>query len=317
MIRASFVPVLLLAACSAGAALTTSAARADGDPSAALAEEARAIYARGAASYDARRYDDAATEFARADALIPKQAVLELALAAVLHTESAPLGMDLVERAEGRGMTSTDLVVRAREKFADKAGRLVVGCGAAAGCRASVDGRTRPTETPVWERTGRHLVVFELGAQRQSVEVDVPPRGRVQATSTLVPPSAAVAATRVEPPPPSPQATRDSSGVSPTWFWIGCGVTAALGATAIVSGIDLQAKHSDFEQTPTSATQSAGRSAQVRTNVFIGATAIAAVATAGIGLFVVRWSAPARSTQTALELHLAGGPGTLSLGGSY
>jgi hypothetical protein len=78
-------------------------------------------------------------------------------------------------------------------------------------------------------------------------------------------------------------------------------VTAVLGGITVVSGIDAVAKHDRFKADGCGSSgsgevgvdcgdrASAGKSAQTRTNVFLGATAVLAVTTAAIGIFAVRW----------------------------
>jgi len=73
---------------------------------------ARDIYARGKAAYDSGDYMHAARAFAEADALSPNDAVLEIAIAAAVRTDDVAIGLELVERAEARGMTETASTAR-------------------------------------------------------------------------------------------------------------------------------------------------------------------------------------------------------------
>jgi hypothetical protein len=97
-----------------------------------------------------------------------------------------------------------------------------------------------------------------------------------------------------------------SAGLPPTAFWVGVGVTAVATGVTIWSGLDTQSNPgADKVRNACSAGDAncqslydQGRSKQTRTNVFLGVTAGAFVATAVIGAFFTDWSAgekPAKS----------------------
>ncbi|MEJ7733098.1 MAG: hypothetical protein WKG00_28365 [Polyangiaceae bacterium] len=89
-------------------------------------------------------------------------------------------------------------------------------------------------------------------------------------------------------------------GISPLWFWVGVGATAALGGATVGSGVDTLAKHDDYLNTRQAGGDEAGRRAETRTNVLLGTTVAAGVATGLLGLLAVRWSsAPPRRTGAA------------------
>jgi hypothetical protein len=84
------------------------------------------------------------------------------------------------------------------------------------------------------------------------------------------------------------------------WFFVGLGVTAALGGATIASGVDTNAAASAFHDHPTEAGLDEGRGKQTRTNALLVATSVGAFATAAIGVFAVRWSsAPSRAGRRA------------------
>jgi hypothetical protein len=110
-------------------------------------------------------------------------------------------------------------------------------------------------------------------------------------------------------PSPSPSPTPSPSpsptpGVSPVWFFTGVGITAALGAVTLLSGLDTTRKHDDyfhqncdrFTSSACASASDAGISAQHRTNIFLGVTAVAAAGTAVLGLFFVRWKTSVSAT---------------------
>jgi hypothetical protein len=94
-------------------------------------------------------------------------------------------------------------------------------------------------------------------------------------------------------PPPT-----KSDKLSSTWFWIAGATTVALGGVSIVSGIDTDNKHDTYARDLATKARSDGRSAQLRTNILWGATALGGIGTGVLGLFIVGWS-PAGPTVTA------------------
>jgi hypothetical protein len=86
-------------------------------------------------------------------------------------------------------------------------------------------------------------------------------------------------------------------------------VTAVASGVTIASGVDAIDKHDAFLAYPTERTESEGRAAETRTNVLLGVTGAAAVTTAVLGLFVVRWSGGGAAQASA-----APRPGGLQLG---
>jgi hypothetical protein len=93
------------------------------------------------------------------------------------------------------------------------------------------------------------------------------------------------------------------------WFLVGLGATAAAGGITIASGVDAAGRHSTFvnecQSTPApSCHQDAidGQSAQTRTNVLIGVTAVLGAATVATA-FLVRWH----------DASIALGPGRVSV----
>jgi hypothetical protein len=94
-----------------------------------------------------------------------------------------------------------------------------------------------------------------------------------------------------KPPPPPP-----TTGPSPLWFYVGAGVTAVAGGVTLWSALDTKKAFDDYERDLPSLSQrevdarvSDGHDKELRTNLFIGVTAVAAVGTAALGLFVVDW----------------------------
>ena len=212
----------------------------------------------------------------------------------------------MMERCDRAGARSSPtlqaLAVEARAEGETKVGRLVVHC---AGCAASVAAKPLPLDVLTWLAAGDHVLVVEQQGrtERFVVHIDRGATVRWEAPLHQEPVDAVPAPPPVEAaPPPAPLPTANarpitlpptpnkaSAGVSPAVFWVGAGLTAALGGVAAVSGIDTLDKHAAFEDGQTEALQSEGENAQTRTNIFIFSAVGLGLVTAGVGLWVVDW----------------------------
>jgi hypothetical protein len=223
-----------------------------------------------------------------------------------MKADDAPLGAELVDRADGRapdaGLRKT--LEAARKRFAGRTGKLRVECRTEARCLASVDGSAADARRPIYVAAGPHAVVVQRGDERIERLVEVKADGIVVVDAGGVAPAGAVTAVGAGP-------SDAPSGISRGYFYGGLGVTAVFGAITIISALDAVAKHDRFESdgcgssgmgavpVDCSARSSEGSSAQTRTNIFLGATAVFAVATAAVGIFAVRWH---DGTQARLKL---------------
>lgn len=283
---------------------------------------AKEAYDRGTAAYRRGDYTLAAVEYARADELMPNDVALQAAVEAAVLSDELLLGMELLERSK-RGPAEGTLAAAlksARDKFTGRAGRIRVVCGTAP-CQAKVDGAPMDVRTMRWFKAGAHKVILIVADQPEEQLVDVQPDTVVEVTPkspSLAPRPAASTPPRSTATPPAPiaPAREPSGGISPAWFWIGTGLTAVVGGFTIASGLDTSSKHDDFAgqgcgQAATgdcSQLAKDGTSAQNRTNILIGATAVAGVTTAVVGLLLVRWSPkPTGGAQVGL------GPGQATL----
>jgi hypothetical protein len=290
-------------ACAAGL-LAGSVAR---DARADDVEAARQAYERGTSAYSRGDFAEAARRYATADELAPNPVTLESALKASIKADDAALGMTLVDRAERRSPTGPleAAARRARAKFEGGAGKLIVRCADERPCGVKIDGTEQRAGSAVWLTAGAHQVeISGPSAGVFSVRVE---GGR---EASWRPPEQAAPA----PPPPAlprvdrgpaeatqalPKPAPDSGGMSPAWFWIAAGTTAALGGVSIWSGVDTLSKHDDFVR-GNDAAEEPGRAAQTRTNVLLGALGAAAVTTGVLAIITFRRPAakpPAASSQ--------------------
>ncbi|RYE89234.1 MAG: hypothetical protein EOO75_12170 [Myxococcales bacterium] len=92
-------------------------------------------------------------------------------------------------------------------------------------------------------------------------------------------------------------------------------MTVLLGGITLWSGLDTLKAKKDFDDkpSPTQADKDDGVAKQTRTNILIGATAVAGVATIGIALFATNWGGSSKREGAWLRV----GPGAVSLGGAF
>ena len=264
-------------------------------------ERARAAYDRGVRAHAAQNHLAAARAFSEADALAPSPASLEAALESAMRADDAPLGAELVDRAEGRATDAgvARSLAAAKKRFAGRTGKIKVDCRGAAPCLASVDGIAANARKTIYVLAGPHDVVVQRNERLEKL-VDV----KADTTAIVGGAEPVGVSAPVEPPPPPPPVTpiEATPGISPIWFFAGLGLTAVAGVFTIGSGVDASHEHDTFASQgcapgatgprPASCDQQSadGKSAQLRTNVLLGTTAVLAAATAAVGIFVVRWN---------------------------
>lgn len=279
---------------------------------AAIADEpadtkaAHESYERGARAFGQGSYAVAATEFARADELGPTPAALEMALKAAILADDPVLGMSLVDRAAARPPNASvgAQVARAKDRFADKVGRLEITC--AAPCSAKVGTEPATLGAARYYRAGNYVIEITAGGAPELFAVQLPagadmkwsPPLKAPPIASAAPTASAIAtaptasaiatAPAITAAPPIVPLAPPSNRLSPAWFGVGLGVTAVAGGLALGFGLDTLSKHDAFLLGRTQAGASAGLDAQLRTNVAIGVTAATAIATAVLGYFVFR-----------------------------
>lgn len=123
----------------------------------------------------------------------------------------------------------------------------------------------------------------------------------------------------VAPAPTTPaprQDTAESSGGLPiAWFITGAVITVGLGATATWSGLDTKSKASEYEDAPTKEKYNDGKGLELRTNLLLAGTAVAAVGTTVIAIFT-DWSGSS-STKTEQAKKLRFQPAVAHEGGGF
>lgn len=310
-------------ACSALLGAPGAAHARETDPGATAAapdvDRARAAYDRGVRANAIGDHAGAARAFAAADALAPQTASLEAALESAMKADDALLGAELVDRADGRapdaGLRKT--LEAARRRFAGRTGKIAVACKGEARCLAAVDGAAADARRPIYVAAGPHAVVVQQGEERVERLVEVRPDQLV----TVTPAGTTQAAARPSSGPSnaagasSTTTPAEKNGISPGWFVLGAAVTAIAGGITVASGLDAVNKHDRFvddgcgsggtgpRPADCDSRGSSGESAQLRTNVLLGATAVLAVTTVAIGVFAVRWKDGSQARMTVGTSH--------------
>ena len=265
-------------------------------------QEAARHFKAGVRAFWQHKYEEAAEAFEKANEVVPNHKALfnaadawEKAGSLVKAAQRFRQYLDVApERARARDEAQSRL-----EAILEKVGRLEL-----AGDDVhdiTVDGES----AELGERLvtpGEHVVAAVAGGEAIEKRVDVEAGALLRVLLEPPPPP---------PPEPEPEPVMDvvgkdegpsDKGLSPTYFYVGVGVSAALAGATVWSGLDTQSKRDDFDANPTAAGYDEGVSAQKRTNILLGLTAAAGVTTAALGLFAVEW-------EDGKEAELAVSPG--------
>ncbi len=256
----------------------------------------------------------AAELYELADSLAPAPEALRSALKARKAAGDLPAAAVLAEallRRHADEKRSKELADATIAEAKEKLMRYEVKCQPRA-CSVIIDGAaagTEPKDAHVFYiEPGKHAISASFGsvqADAQTIQgeagsegsltFDAPPEPeRPRNTAGGASSSAGAGATRDF----SADAglSRPSSGLPPWMFVTGAVVTVGLGAVTVWSGLDVLSAHDDYKgDKRTEQTYQDGRDKEKRTNVLIGATAAAGVATAVLAIFT-DWGGSTSST---------------------
>lgn len=210
---------------------------------------------------------------------------------------------------------------RERDGFASGIGAIVVDSGLASVVEATVDDSPLTGFPPAIQvNPGSHHVVVRVdGRQVVNRSITVNPGEHVRLAisserevSAPVPPRARPPGRK---PPGEPVPER---GISPVWFYGGVGLTLVLGGVTTWSALDTRSAYNDYTVALPTLNQdeidrqvSDGHAKEKRTNILLGATALAALGSAAVGFFAVNW----RSSATAPGVAVT--PGGVMVLGSF
>jgi hypothetical protein len=121
------------------------------------------------------------------------------------------------------------------------------------------------------------------------------------------------------PPPPEEDSVESSGGLGIGWFLTGAGLTVALGAATTWSVLDMKSKSSDYEDAPTKERYDEGKDTELRSNILIAATGVAAAGTIVLAIFTDWSGEPSQPEQPAVRVRPVVGTngGALFLTGAF
>lgn len=289
--------------------IATAAVAPDAGTDIAAAGEAFSLAQRAELAHD---YGRAAEFYELADSLAPSPEALRSAaknrFAAGQLALAATAAAALVRRYP-KSPTSRELAEAILADASRKLGLISVACDRP--CVVSANDHAvasdRALSHSFYLEPGEHELVASFGPGRRQEETVRAKKGR-QLDVTFTAPDAAH---EQSPPAGSLRADVDADALddssdestidgpaprerplgrlSPVYFAVGAVATAGLVVTTAWSGADVRDQHRDYQAAPTSDDYDAGISAQRRTNVLIGVTAVVGAATVVLAVFT-DWS---------------------------
>jgi tetratricopeptide (TPR) repeat protein len=255
-------------------------------------------------------HDTAAELYELADSLAPAPEALRSALKArkaAGQLGSAAQHAEKLLRRYPNDKRSRDLAEATLDEARRKLARIEVHCRTKP-CGLVVDGAAGSAEPAdvhvVFLEPGKHEVTAAFGADRATPKPTNARAGdRTMFTFDPPPPSASAAKVADASAKTASAGASADTGVeraskgrlSPWFFVTGAVVTAGLAGVTIWSGLDTLDAHKAYQGNETEAAYQAGLDKERRTNILIGATAVAGVATGVIAVFT-RWSGPSESS---------------------
>jgi hypothetical protein len=260
---------------------------------AAAAEE----FEQGRRAYLAKEYAEAAAHFENAYRDAPRAETLRLAIRARRDAKQPARAATLaaLAREQYNDEATTKYANETLDLFASELAQYSVTCSSP--CTITSDGRvvtqSAATSHKLFLDPGAHDLGVGFGAEGSiSKKVD----GKKGGAETL-----SFAPERLEKPPPPPpiHTEQPTKPFGPLVFFVASGITLALGAATIVSGIDTRndpgpdaVREACAGQDESCPLYQEGEEKETRTNILLGATVGAAVVTGVIGLFLTQWSVP-------------------------
>lgn len=276
----------------------------DATPSAERIKTAAEEYDRGRRAYIAKEFEAAATHFENAFRDAPRAEALRNAIRARREAKQLARAATLSAIAAAKYPSDAPTTQLAKDVLKEAGPALQqydIECKPE--CAVTADGRVvsqaDATSHRIFLDPGSHELAFGFSQDRSVAKTVDAKKGGKDALAIDAPPPKPEVVTppvtpRITPPPPPPPAEKP---LGPAVFFIGAGVTVALGAGTIVSGIDTknnpgvdkvrEACAGKGESCPE---YQDGKSAETRTNILLGATIGAAVITGVIGVFFTQWS---------------------------
>lgn len=288
----------------------------------AMRSSAAAVFDEGVSRFSHAEYAASARAFLRADELMPSNDALRNAITAARNANEHLLVVQAAERVVARTDAPTDLLTFARDAMSEAArslARVDVRCeplpcslyldeaSVAPGIRYVLPGNHSVAASGADQRRTDQSLSLVAGATYTITLHAVRPGEEAHAAtiSNDAPHAERVAGARVAQPrdqatgsPPRP-ATRKA--LSPSVFWIGAGVTAALGGLTVWSGLDTLSARDRLSPRPSGTAVDGVRSKITRSDLLFGSTVAVAALTGLAGLLWVDWGGDA-SVHTGLAV---------------
>jgi hypothetical protein len=289
-------------------------ARADAKaPSAERIRSAAEEFDMGRRAFVARAYADAAVHFENAYSDAPRAEALRNAIRARRAAKEEARAATLASLAGVHYGSDAVTMALVNETLADLSPRLQgINLGCEPECGVAADGRVVSVEdarqSGIYLEPGKHeLLVSWSGDRTKHVTLNAI-AGKVLELRFTAP----ARSTNAQGASLAPTASLADRGASrkpfgPAVFITGTVLTLAGAAATVVSGLDAQSHPGKdavlrdcVGQGESCPTYQAGKSAELRTNVLLGATAGVALVTLAIGVFFTQWrSPPADSSASA------------------
>jgi hypothetical protein len=285
-------------------------------------------------------HDTAAELYELADGLAPAPEALRSALKArkaAGQLGSAAQHAERLLRRYPSDKRSKDLAEATLEEAKRKLARVEIQCRPKA-CGLVVDGAAGSSEVSevhvIFVDPGKHEVNAAFGPERATPKTTMAKAGD-RTLFTFEAPAASASGPRITDAggktalgTASLDASGDrgvkgpSHGLSPWIFATGAVVTTALGVATLWSGLDVLSAHDAYRGNETQATYDDGLDKEKRTNVLIGVTAVAGIATGVVALFT-RWggSSDSATARPGPRMHAGGVPirggAAVTIGGNF
>jgi len=300
----------------------------DATPSAERIKTAAEEYDRGRRAYLAKEFETAATHFENAFRDAPRAEALRNAIRARREAKQLARAATLSAIANAKYPSDAPTTQLARDVLKEAAPALQqydIECKPE--CAVTADGRVvsqaDATSHRIYLDPGAHELAFGFSHDRavaksvdakkggrDTLNIDAPPpKTDAVVPTTVVPPTSTGGGTGGDRPPTSTTTTGTGAAASttttptsekplgPAVFFVGAGVTVALAAGTVVSGLDAKnnpgvekVREACVGKGESCPEYQDGKSAETRTNVLLAATLGAAVVTGVIGVFFTQWS---------------------------
>jgi hypothetical protein len=166
----------------------------------------------------------------------------------------------------------------------------------------------------VYVSPGTHVVEGRKGSKSARETPSATP-GVATSVALVVPPDAPLAPPTPPPAPPEPEKWH---GFPPAVVAVGAGLTGLSAGLMLWSGLETMGQRATFDRAPTQQNLDSGRSAETRTNVFIGITIGLGVLTGATALFLTDWGKKKKDEKGAApSARLELGPTSIGVGGKW